>query len=30
MKISARIIGTGIIAGKPGLPDEVQAVLDGE
>ena len=28
--LDARIIGTGIIAGKPGLPDEVQALLDGE
>ena len=25
--LDARIIGTGIIAGKPGLPDEVQAVI---
>ena len=28
--LEARIIGTGLIAGKPGLPDEVQALLDGE
>ena len=28
--LDARIIGTGIIAGKPGLPNEVQALLDGE
>ncbi len=28
--LEARIIGTGIIAGRPGLPDEVQALLDGE
>jgi hypothetical protein len=28
--LEARIIGTGIIAGKPGLPDEVQSLLDSE
>lgn len=26
--LEARIIGTGIISGKPGLPDKVQALLD--
>ena len=26
--LEARIVGTGIIGGKPGLPDEVQALLD--
>ena len=28
LALEARIIGTGIISGKPGLPDEVQALLD--
>jgi acyl-CoA thioester hydrolase len=28
LALEARIIGTGIIAGRPGLPDEVQALLD--
>ena len=26
--LEARIVGTGIFGGKPGLPDEVQALLD--
>jgi hypothetical protein len=27
--LEARIIGTGLIAGRPGLPDVLQALMDG-
>ena len=30
LALEARIVGTGIIAGKPGLPDEIQALLDNQ
>ena len=30
LALEARIVGTGIIAGKPGLPDAIQALLDSQ